>query len=208
MCSTSSTYLPSNSSKRYSTIIGPNCYGPRFRWSFAPARDGIFFWKSGRARPFPLTAADSCTRPMEAVINWPNEPFNRPDNPTFPHRSFKACSLAWRRSPMMNRSFLFLLPLILPAAAAPSAARAAEPDPELAKKVLAVLDKTCSRCHGKDGSKEGGVDYILDVEETHRQAEGRPRRRRQVCASTCASPTATCPAMANSRGRPRRNRPA
>jgi mono/diheme cytochrome c family protein len=66
---------------------------------------------------------------------------------------------------MINRFFLFLMSLILPVVAAPSAVRAAEADPELTKKALAVLDKTCSRCHGKDGTKEGGVDYILDVKK-------------------------------------------
>ena len=59
----------------------------------------------------------------------------------------------------------FPVALILLAVAAPSAASAAEPDPELAKKALAILDKTCSRCHGKDGRNEGGVDYILDVKK-------------------------------------------
>jgi len=28
-----------------------------------------------------------------------------------------------------------------------------------------VLERNCFRCHGKDGSKEGGVDYVLDVKK-------------------------------------------
>jgi cytochrome c553 len=61
----------------------------------------------------------------------------------------------------MNRFLLFLLLLTLSA----HAAHAAELDPELTKKAVAVLERNCFRCHGKDGSNEGGVDYILDVKK-------------------------------------------
>jgi hypothetical protein len=62
----------------------------------------------------------------------------------------------------MRRS---LVPLaLLLAAALPSVGRAA-PDPELAKKALAVLDANCARCHGKDGPGEGGMNYVLDPQQ-------------------------------------------
>jgi serine/threonine-protein kinase len=34
---------------------------------------------------------------------------------------------------------------------------------DLAQQARAVLDANCFRCHGKDGSKEGGMNYILDA---------------------------------------------
>src|SRR5262245_62103376 len=49
-------------------------------------------------------------------------------------------------------------PAAAPAAAPPSSAR----DGELARQALAVLEKHCHRCHGKDGSVEGGLNYVLD----------------------------------------------
>src|SRR5436305_4463460 len=51
--------------------------------------------------------------------------------------------------------------------AVPAAARAAAPHPaaghaELSRRALAVLRTHCHRCHGQDGSVEGGFNYVLD----------------------------------------------
>lgn len=46
-------------------------------------------------------------------------------------------------------------------AVTPKWANAAEND-ELAKKAQAILKANCHRCHGQDGSVEGGLNYVLD----------------------------------------------
>lgn len=38
-------------------------------------------------------------------------------------------------------------------------------DPKLAGNALALLEKYCYRCHGQNGAKEGGMDYVLDVKK-------------------------------------------
>src|ERR1700676_905618 len=41
--------------------------------------------------------------------------------------------------------------------------RAADADPAaLSTKALAVLNANCHRCHGQDGTAEGGMNFILD----------------------------------------------
>src|SRR6516165_1531714 len=54
--------------------------------------------------------------------------------------------------------------LLSQALAGPS--RAAEPDPAtLAHKAQDVLKANCHRCHGQDGSVEGGMNHVLDLEK-------------------------------------------
>src|SRR6187455_395375 len=56
------------------------------------------------------------------------------------------------------RSTGFALTLVCVFAAS---ARGQEPG-ELAQKAKAVLQTYCHRCHGENGSLEGGVNYLLD----------------------------------------------
>ena len=56
----------------------------------------------------------------------------------------------------------------------PQRVAAAEPDSQVTKKALDVLERTCARCHGKDGSNEGGVDYILDVKRLIERRKVKP----------------------------------
>lgn len=42
---------------------------------------------------------------------------------------------------------------------------AADADPQLAAQAFAVLKTNCARCHGPDGTNEGGMNYILDVKQ-------------------------------------------
>jgi WD40 repeat protein len=44
-------------------------------------------------------------------------------------------------------------------------ARAGEDNTELAQKAQAILKANCHRCHGQDGSVEGGMNFILDREK-------------------------------------------
>jgi WD40 repeat protein len=53
---------------------------------------------------------------------------------------------------------LVLLAVATPAAAPPSGTV----DPALAAKAQAILKKSCHRCHGQEGSVEGGLNFILD----------------------------------------------
>ena len=39
-----------------------------------------------------------------------------------------------------------------------------EPDAELAAKARAVLQSHCYRCHGENGTNEGGFNFVLDRE--------------------------------------------
>src|SRR5260370_31711735 len=43
--------------------------------------------------------------------------------------------------------------------------RADEDNTELAQKARAILKANCHRCHGRDGSVEGGMNFILDREK-------------------------------------------
>ena len=47
-------------------------------------------------------------------------------------------------------------------------ARAAEPN-DLAPKAIALLRTHCYRCHGQDGTNEGGVNYITDAKQLVRR---------------------------------------
>jgi cytochrome c5 len=61
----------------------------------------------------------------------------------------------------MRRLAMPLVPILgLTLAAAPRAAA-----DELAARVRTILETNCHRCHGKDGTNEGGFDYILDVKK-------------------------------------------
>src|SRR5713226_5845651 len=56
--------------------------------------------------------------------------------------------------------------LILLSLAGAGLAGAADPDPgALARKAQDVLKANCHRCHGHDGSVEGGMNYVLDLEK-------------------------------------------
>src|SRR5258708_1625436 len=55
---------------------------------------------------------------------------------------------------------VFLLALFT-AAGFSRSSKAAE-DVDLANKALGVLQTHCYRCHGKDGSLEGGMSFVLD----------------------------------------------
>src|SRR5262249_32276091 len=55
---------------------------------------------------------------------------------------------------------LALLAALLGPAVSPRAA-----DPRLDQQALSILEKHCHRCHGKDGSREGGMNYILDLRQ-------------------------------------------
>ena len=41
-------------------------------------------------------------------------------------------------------------------------ATAQQSSADLGRKALAVLEANCYRCHGQNGSREGGMDYVLD----------------------------------------------
>jgi serine/threonine-protein kinase len=62
------------------------------------------------------------------------------------------------------RSFglVWLIGSVLPSSAQ---AQAAEPDPQLSQQVHVVLERHCYRCHGQNGAKEGGFDYVLDFKQ-------------------------------------------
>src|SRR4051794_34028146 len=54
--------------------------------------------------------------------------------------------------------------LILTALAAlPASAKAADPDPKLNEKAVALLQKRCGECHGPGGRKKAGIDYFPDA---------------------------------------------
>jgi serine/threonine-protein kinase len=46
-----------------------------------------------------------------------------------------------------------------------SPSRAAGPEAELAAKAQKVLQNACFRCHGENGAKEGGFNYVLDIKQ-------------------------------------------
>ncbi len=73
------------------------------------------------------------------------------------------------------RAALFVLALAAPAFAAAPAT------PGLAPRALAVLEAHCHKCHGKDGSVEGGLNFILDREKL-------VARRKIVPGDPAASP--------------------
>jgi serine/threonine-protein kinase len=76
----------------------------------------------------------------------------------------------------MRRPALFLLLLAVPVPT--GRLGAAEPD-ELAAKVKTILETNCHRCHGKDGSGEGGFDYVLNMKtlvERRKVVPGEPKR--------------------------------
>src|SRR5437879_4807288 len=71
--------------------------------------------------------------------------------------------LSGRHAPM-NRHLTFLLAAALwlgGATAGPLSA--ADADPKLVQQAFDILKKCCSRCHGPEGSNEGGMNYILDT---------------------------------------------
>ena len=39
----------------------------------------------------------------------------------------------------------------------------AQEKPSLAKQAQGILKATCYRCHGEDGTVEGGINYVLDL---------------------------------------------
>jgi mono/diheme cytochrome c family protein len=47
----------------------------------------------------------------------------------------------------------------------PAALQADEPPTDLARKAKAILEKSCHRCHGENGTVEGGFGYVLDREQ-------------------------------------------
>lgn len=52
---------------------------------------------------------------------------------------------------------------------------------DLTRKAVAVLEANCQRCHGKDGSNEGGMNYILDLKklvERKKVVPGNPGKSR------------------------------
>ncbi len=55
-----------------------------------------------------------------------------------------------------------LVVLLFPFLVLPTRLWGAEPS-ELAEKARTILQTNCFRCHGKDGTGEGGFDYMLDV---------------------------------------------
>jgi tetratricopeptide (TPR) repeat protein/mono/diheme cytochrome c family protein len=63
-----------------------------------------------------------------------------------------------------------------------SRAGAAEPDPRtLAQQAQALLKTHCHRCHGQDGTNEGGFNYVLDVPQLTRRKKlvaGNPAKSR------------------------------
>lgn len=66
------------------------------------------------------------------------------------------------------------------AACLPTSVRAQDPA-TLAADAKRVLEATCFRCHGKDGSQEGGFGYVLDVKqlkERKRVVPGSPEKSR------------------------------
>src|SRR5207245_8876249 len=42
---------------------------------------------------------------------------------------------------------------------------AEEGKPELAKKARTIIRTNCYRCHGQDGTVEGGMNYVLDMRQ-------------------------------------------
>src|SRR4051794_37402005 len=66
------------------------------------------------------------------------------------------------RCPSLPRSVALVLLVWLSTA---TASRAAEDGAALARKAEAILKANCLRCHGKDGTLEGGMNYILDREK-------------------------------------------
>ena len=56
-------------------------------------------------------------------------------------------------------AFLVVAPLSLRAAAPPAPIA---PAGDLNVRAQAILRKACHRCHGEDGSVEGGMNYVLD----------------------------------------------
>jgi len=65
---------------------------------------------------------------------------------------------------MSRRNRMPLLALVLAGVSGlPSTGRPADPDPALARKAQDILKANCYRCHGQNGSVEGGLNYVLDV---------------------------------------------
>ena len=65
--------------------------------------------------------------------------------------------------PCIARHCLACLLTLTAAVALASPSRPAEPDrPALARKATEILKASCHRCHGQDGSIEGGMNYVLD----------------------------------------------
>src|SRR5262245_7497949 len=65
----------------------------------------------------------------------------------------------------MMRHSAFLLAVGLMWGAASAAVRAQEPDAKLPQQAHDILKKCCARCHGADGTNEGGMNYILDAKK-------------------------------------------
>src|SRR5262245_34594212 len=78
-----------------------------------------------------------------------------------PWRAGKRPAIARWRSPMMIRTvgvcsaWLLLVPGVLNL-------HAAEEKQAVATRAHAILEQYCHRCHGKDGTLEGGMGFILD----------------------------------------------
>ena len=109
-----------------------------------------------------------------------------------------------------------VLPLLVALLALPTGyVRAADSPAVLAQKAQAILKANCHRCHGQNGSLEGGFNYILDHDQAAGPQKGaarpaRPvaalqtRRRRQDAARRRAAPALSRrrrPAPALDRGR-------
>src|SRR5947209_2635378 len=69
--------------------------------------------------------------------------------------------------------------LVLAALALPAAGRAADGSRALARKAGQVLKAHCYRCHGQDGTIEGGMNYVLDVKTLLARRKVVPRRTTQ-----------------------------
>ena len=52
---------------------------------------------------------------------------------------------------------------------------AADTPQETADKARKILETNCYRCHGKNGSAEGGFDFVLDVKKLIGRASCRER---------------------------------
>lgn len=65
---------------------------------------------------------------------------------------------------MFAKPFPWALLLLLAGGVAPRAAAAPDDDPDqLARQAQAVLKTHCYRCHGQDGTIEGGLNYVTDL---------------------------------------------
>ena len=87
---------------------------------------------------------------------------------------------------------VFLLPLagLLTVGLAGAAAPPAE-GPQLAAQARRILEQNCYRCHGQNGSNEGGFSHILDFQRVRARRWLPATPRNHACIAGWAS-AATC----------------